>query len=149
MKKFLILVSLLFPVLMYAQKKKGPPTTYDLLIGTYTKGKSKGIYVYRFYAEKGRLEYLNEIDGVSNPSYLTVSDDNKFVYAVNENGKDGEVSAFKFNAKQGKLEFINKQSSLGADPCYISVDKDMKNAFVANYNGGNVCVLPINKDGSL
>jgi len=150
MKKFLILILLVFPVLIFAQKKKpGPPTTYDLLIGTYTKGKSKGIYVYRFYAEKGRLEYLNEIDDVSNPSYLTVSDDNKFVYAVNENGKQGEVSAFKFNAKQGKLEFINKQSSLGADPCFISVDKDMKNAFVANYSSGNVCVLPINKDGSL
>jgi 6-phosphogluconolactonase len=150
MKKFLILISLLFPVLIYAQKRKpGPPTTYDLLIGTYTKGKSKGIYVYRFYAEKGRLAYLNEIDDVSNPSYLTVSANNKFVYAVNENGKAGEVSAFKFNAKQGKLEFINKQSSLGADPCYISVDEDQKNAFVANYSSGNIAVLPINKDGSL
>jgi len=149
MRKFLILIALLCPVLIYAQKKKGPPTTFDLLIGTYTKGKSKGIYVYRFYAEKGRLEYLNEIDGVSNPSYLTVTDDNKFVYAVNENGKQGEVSAFKFNARLGKLEFINKQSSLGADPCYISVDKDRKNAFIANYSSGTIAVMPINKDGSL
>jgi 6-phosphogluconolactonase len=137
-------------VLIYAQKKKaGPPSTFDLLIGTYTKGKSKGIYVYRFYAEKGRLEYLNEIDDISNPSYLTVSNNNKFVYAVNEDGKKGEVSAFKFDAKQGKLEFINKQSSLGADPCYISVDKAQKNAFIANYSSGSLAVLPINKDGSL
>jgi 6-phosphogluconolactonase len=150
MRKFLILISLLFPVLIYAQKKKaGPPSTFDLLIGTYTKGKSKGIYVYRFYAEKGRLEYLNEIDDISNPSYLTVSNNNKFVYAVNEDGKKGEVSAFKFDAKQGKLEFINKQSSLGADPCYISVDKAQKNAFIANYSSGSLAVLPINKDGSL
>jgi 6-phosphogluconolactonase len=150
MKKFLILIILVFPVLIYAQKKKaGPPTTFDLLIGTYTKGKSKGIYVYRFYAETGRLAYLNEIDGVDNPSYLAVSDNNKFVYAVNENGKLGEVSAFKFDAKQGKLEFINKKSSLGADPCYISVDKDQKSAFVANYSSGSIAVLPINKDGSL
>jgi 6-phosphogluconolactonase len=150
MRKFLILISILFPVLIYAQKKKaGPPTTFDLLIGTYTKGKSKGIYVYRFYAEKGRLEYLNQIDGVDNPSYLTVASNNKFVYAVNENGKLGEVSAFKFDARQGKLEFINKQSSLGADPCYIAVDEDQKNAFIANYSSGTIAVLPINKDGSL
>ena len=150
MKKFLILISLLFPVLIYAQKKKaGPPSTFDLLIGTYTKGKSKGIYVYRFYTETGRTAYLNEIDDVSNPSYLTVSSNNKFVYAVNENGKDGEVSAFKFDAKQGKLQFINKKSSLGADPCYISVDKDQKSAFVANYSSGTIAVLPIEKDGSL
>ncbi|MCR8559125.1 lactonase family protein [Mucilaginibacter sp. BJC16-A38] len=149
MKKFLVLISLLFPALIYAQKKKTGPTSFDLLIGTYTKGKSKGIYVYRFYPESGRTAYLNEIDDVSNPSYLTVANNNKFVYAVNENGKNGEVSAFKFDAKQGKLEFINKQSSLGADPCYISVDKDQKSAFVANYSSGTIAVLPINKDGSL
>jgi 6-phosphogluconolactonase len=148
MKKILVALLLVFPILTYAQKKNMTPSTYDLLIGTYTKGKSKGIYVYRFYAETGRLAYLNEIDEVSNPSYLTVANNNKFVYAVNENDK-GEVSAFKFDAKQGKLEFINKQSSLGASPCYISVDKAQKNAFIANYSSGTIAVLPINKDGSL
>jgi 6-phosphogluconolactonase len=149
MKKFLLIISLLFPVLIYAQHKKTPPSTYDLLIGTYTKGKSKGIYVYRFYAETGRLAYLNEIDGVDNPSYLCVAANNKFVYAVNEIGKNSEVSAFSFEPKQGKLTFINKEPSGGADPCYISVDKAQKNVFVANYGGGSLAVLPVNKDGSL
>jgi 6-phosphogluconolactonase len=149
MKKFLLIVALLFPVLIYAQKKKTGPTSFDLLIGTYTKGKSKGIYVYRFYAETGKLAYLNEIDDVSNPSYLTVSSNNHFVYAVNENGKNGEVSSFTFNPKQGKLVFINKQSSEGADPCYVSVDKDQKNVFVANYSSGTLGVFPVGADGSL
>jgi 6-phosphogluconolactonase len=149
MKKFLLIISLLFPVLIYAQHKKTAPSTYDLLIGTYTKGKSKGIYVYRFYAETGKLAYLNEIDGVDNPSYLCLSSNNKFVYAVNEIGKNGEVSAFTFEPKQGKLVFINKQSSSGADPCYIAVDKAQKNVFVANYSSGALTVLPVNKDGSL
>jgi 6-phosphogluconolactonase len=149
MRKFLLILSLLFPVCIYAQHKKTAPTTYDLLIGTYTKGKSKGIYVYRFYAETGKLAYLNEIDDVSNPSYLCVSANNKFVYAVNENGKNGEVSSFTFDPKVGTLAFINKQSSAGADPCYVSVDKDQKNVFVANYSSGSLAVFPVNKDGSL
>lgn len=149
MRKLLLIISLICPVFTYAQHKKTAPTTFDLLIGTYTKGKSKGIYVYRFYAEKGKLAYLNEIDGVSNPSYLTLSGDNKFVYAVNEDGKDGAVSSFTFDPKLGKLVFINKQSTSGADPCYVSVDKDQKNVFVANYSSGNLAVLPVNKDGSL
>jgi 6-phosphogluconolactonase len=149
MKKFLVIISLLFPVLIYAQKKKTAPSTYDLLIGTYTKGTSKGIYVYRFYAETGKVAYLNEIDDVSNPSYLTASADNKFVYAVNENDKDGEVSAFTFEPKVGKLTFINKQPSGGNGPCYVSEDKDQKNVFVANYGSGTLAVLPVNKDGSL
>jgi 6-phosphogluconolactonase len=149
MRKLLVIISLLFPVLIYAQHKKTAPSTYDLLIGTYTKGKSKGIYVYRFYVETGRLAYLNEIDGVDNPSYLTVSSNNKFVYAVNEIGKNGEVSSFSFEPKLGKLVFINKQPSGGADPCYVSEDKDQKNVFIANYSSGTLAVLPVNKDGSL
>jgi 6-phosphogluconolactonase len=149
MKKFLLIISLVFPVLTFAQHKKTAPSTYDLLIGTYTGGKSKGIYVYRFYVETGRLAYLDESDGVDNPSYLAVSDNNKFVYAVNEGGKGGEVSAFTFKPKSGKLEAINKQPSSGSGPCYVSVDKDQKNVFVANYSSGSLNVFPLNKDGSL
>ena len=149
MKNFLIIFSLLFPTLTFAQHKQKFPSTYDLLIGTYTTGSSKGVYVYRFYTESGRLAYLSEIDDVKNPSYLCVSGDNKFVYAVNETGKNGEVSAFSFEPKQGKLAFINKQSSGGADPCYISEDKAQKNVFVANYSSGSLSVLPVNQDGSL
>ena len=149
MKKFLLILSLLFPAFIYAQHKKAAPSTYDLIIGTYTGGKSKGIYVYRFYVETGKLAYLNEIDGVNNPSYLAVSADNRFVYAVNEGGKGGEVSAFTFVPKSGKLEAINKQPSSGSGPCYVSVDKAQKNVFVANYSSGSLNVFPLNKDGSL
>ncbi|MDB5151283.1 MAG: lactonase family protein [Mucilaginibacter sp.] len=147
MKKLLLVISLLFPVLAYAQKPA--PSTYDLLIGTYTKGTSKGILVYRFYTETGRLAYLSQIEGVSNPSYLCVSKNNQYVYAVNEDGKNGGVSSFSFQPTDGKLTLLNRQTSAGSDPCYISVDEDQKNVFVANYSSGSLSVLPINKDGSL
>jgi 6-phosphogluconolactonase len=146
MKKLLLFISLALPVLGFAQKKT--PTTFDLLIGTYTKGESKGIYVYRFYEESGKMAYLSEITGVSNPSYLCVANNNKFVYAVNEIDKGGAVSSFKFDAHTGKIELINTQK-VGDGPAYISIDKDQKNAFVANYGSGSLSVAPINKDGSL
>jgi 6-phosphogluconolactonase len=146
MKKLLLIVMLLASGLIYAQKPA--PKTYDLVIGTYTKGTSKGIYVYRFYTETGKLAYLSQV-ATSNPSYLCVSSNNKFVYAVNEDGKDGGVSSFGFDAKTGVLTPINNQPSQGADPCYISVDKAQKNIFVANYSSGNLSVLPVNADGSL
>ena len=149
MKKFLLMLALASPLFTYAQKKDKTPSTYDVLIGTYTKGKSKGILVYRFYEESGKLAYLNQIEGVSNPSYLCLSKDNHFVYAVNEDGKDGGVSSFTFEPNEGKLAFLNRQASKGADPCYISVDEDRKNVFVANYSSGSLAVLPVNKDGSL
>jgi 6-phosphogluconolactonase len=148
MKKFLLIIAMLSPALTFAQNKKAGPKTFDLVVGTYTTGKSKGIVVYRFYAETGKLAYLSEIDGVNNPSYLTLSANNKFIYAVNELPK-GEVSAFSFEPKTGKMTFINKQSTLGADPCHISVDKAQKNLIIANYSRGNVAVMPLNKDGSI
>lgn len=148
MKKILILISMLSPVLGIAQKKPVFPKTFDLVVGAYTSGSSKGIAVYRFYTETGRLAYLNQIDGISNPSYLAVSKNNKFVYAVNENDQ-GEVSSFSFEPKTGKLTFINKVSTLGGSPCFVSVDKNQKNLFVANYSGGNIAVLPLNEDGSI
>jgi 6-phosphogluconolactonase len=148
MKKIILVMAMLTPLLTYAQKKKKGPSSYNLVIGTYTTGTSKGIAVYRFYPESGRLAYLSQIDGVDNPSYLTLSKNNKFIYAVNELTQ-GEVSSFSFDAKTGKIGFINKESSAGADPCYIAVDKAQKNIFVANYSSGTVAVLPLNKDGSI
>lgn len=148
MKNSWLIAALLFPMAALAQKQKPLPKTYDLVVGTYTSGSSKGISVYRFYAESGRLAYLSQIDNVSNPSYLTISSDNKHVYAVNE-GTEGAVSSFSFEPKTGQLTFINKQPTLGADPCYVSVDKANKSLFVANYSGGNISVLPLKEDGSI
>ncbi|MDN5285343.1 MAG: lactonase family protein [Mucilaginibacter sp.] len=149
MKKIVLIIALLSPLFTYAQKnKKKGPSTYDLVIGTYTTGKSKGIAVYRFYAESGRLAYLSQIDGVVNPSFLTLSKNNKFIYSVNELPK-GEVSSFSFEPKTGKMALINKQPSEGADPCYIAVDKAQKNIFVANYSSGTVAVMPLGKNGSI
>jgi 6-phosphogluconolactonase len=147
MKRFFLIAVLLISVQAFAQKTA--PTSYDLVVGTYTKGTSKGIYVYRFYTETGKLAYLSRIDDVSNPSYVCVSKDNHFIYAVNEDGKDGGVSAFTFDPHVGTMKLLNRQPSAGADPCYISIDEDRKNAFVANYSSGSLAVLPINKDGSL
>jgi len=151
MKKLLLIAALLFSASVFAQKKDQTPKTYDLLIGTYTTGESKGIYVYRFYTETGKTAYLAEVDDIDNPSYLCINNKNNFVYSVNEVGADrkGSVSSFSFEPKTGKITLVNKQPSTGTGPCYISIDKAQKHAFVANYASGALSVLPINKDGSL
>jgi len=153
MKKSLLIIGLLFSVHVFAQKKSkdNTPKTYDLLIGTYTTGDSKGIYVYRFYTETGRVAYLNQVEGIDNPSYLCVASNNRFVYSVNEVGADrkGSVSSFSFEPQTGKIALLNKQASTGTGPCYISIDKKRSHVFVANYQSGALSVLPVNKDGSL
>ncbi len=130
-----------------------------LFIGTYTKkeghvdGKAAGIYLYAQNAETGKLTYQSVAKDVINPSFLTLSSDGNFLYAVNETGPDvdstGSICAFAIDPETKALRLLNKQSSHSFAPCHISVDKKNRFAFVANYVGGKVVVYPIEKDGSL
>ena len=146
-KLFLILIS----VLSIASLKAQNPIYY-LLVGTYTDGGANdGIYVYRFNPNKGEATFVSKTSGVQNPSWLCISKDGKFVYAVNENSGDkpGEVSAFAFDKKKGELTLLNKQPTDGFAPASIIVDAAGKNVITANYNGGNITVFKTNADGSL
>lgn len=122
-----------------------------LFAGTYTNGKSKGIYIYKFNSDSGTLKLVSVTENVENPSYLAFHPNKKNVYSVNENGgsKPGEVSSFVFDEATGNLRFLNKQPSGGDHPCYISVDKTGKYLLVGNYSGGTLSALPIKADGSL
>lgn len=122
-----------------------------LFVGTYTNSGSKGIYVYRFNAATGKAKLVSNTDSVVNPSYLAISPNKKFVYAVNEtNGKNpGSVSAFAFNKNTGRLKFINQQLTGGDDPCYVNVHKSNDWVLVGNYSGGSASAFRVNADGSL
>lgn len=146
MKKTLLALLLLCSLTAAAQKEP------YLLIGTYTSGKSEGIYVYKFNSTTAGNSLVS-VTKTSNPSYLAVSPNKKMVYAVNENADStmhtvgGNISAFSF--KNGKLTELNKQPSGGKHPCYVAVDKTGKWVFAGNYTSGSVGLLKIKKDGSL
>ncbi len=120
-----------------------------LLVGTYTSGSSKGIYIYRFDTESGTAAYVSEIE-TSNPSYLAISPDEHFVYSVNENPeKEAMANAFAFDKQTGTLKFMNKYPTGSAGPCYINTDRNGRFVATANYSGGTVSVFPLATDGSL
>lgn len=124
---------------------------YFLLVGTYDSPKSEGIYVYRFNTKNGDSKAVSQIK-LSNASYITVSPDEKFVYSVNENGKNasgGKVSSFSFDKTTGGLIFINSEFSGGDHPCYIETDKSGKWVFAGNYSTGNLAVFPVSENGGL
>lgn len=129
----------------------GVAQEYSLLIGTYTGSGSKGIYVYRFNAKNGTATWVNNTDTASNPSYLAVAPNGKYVYAVNETvtPDSGSVSAYAFDKTTGALTFLNTQPAGGDAPCYIALDKSGRWAVVANYVGGNRAALPIAADGKI
>ena len=124
-----------------------------LFIGTYTGSGSKGIYVYKFNSQTGKASWVSNTDSstASNPSYLSVTPNGKYVYAVFEDGdqKNGHVAAYSFNRATGNLSFINKELSGGDHPCYVSTTNNNKWVAVANYTGGSASVFGVNADGSL
>jgi len=123
-------------------------------VGTYTSGKSEGIYLYRLDLASGKLKHEATTKGVKDPSFIALGPGRRNLYAVNEvedfgGKKSGALSSFAVDQSTGKLRLLNQQPSLGGAPCYVDVDRGGRFVLVANYSGGNVAVLPIRSDGSL
>jgi 6-phosphogluconolactonase len=130
--------------MMQAQENKS-----NLLIGTYTNScESKGIYVYEFDTNSGDFSFKNASEQLINPSYLSISNDNKMVYAVSENDKkESGAIALKYNREDGKLDILNKSDGKGAGSCYII--NDDATVLTANYGSGSISVFGKNNDRSL
>lgn len=130
-----------------------------VFVGTYTEklghvnGKAAGIYTCRLDMATGELTVVDSMNGIRNPSFLTVSPDKKYLYAVAENGGKpeepfGSVVAYKIT-EGGKLTKINEVSSYGAAPCHIATDITGKRVYVSNYSTGNLVSYSVKADGSL
>lgn len=126
-----------------------------MFVGTYTRtGASEGIYVFRMDNESGGMTQVHVEGGISNPSFLAIHPNQKYLYAVAEVSESsgvpgGALIAYEIDPSTGSLKRINQQSTGGPGPCHVSIDATGKYAIVANYGGGSVCMLPVNEDGSL
>jgi len=126
--------------------------SHRLYIGTYTRGESRGIYVAELDTRTGKLSQPRLAAETPNPSFLAIAANGQRLYAANEVGqfngeKTGSVTAFAIDPTTGDLEQLNAQSSGGTGPCYVAVAP--ANVFVANYGGGSVARLPLDKRGAL
>ncbi len=120
-----------------------PVKNYLIYIGTYTPG----IYIYSMSPITGELKKLGVSPNTSNPSFLAIHPNKKWIFSVNENS-NGTVSAFRIKDSI-TLESINSVPSKGDAPCYVSIDISGKYLLTANYNSGSVASFPIKSDGSL
>ena len=130
------------------------PGELPFYVGTYTSGKSKGIYLCSLNLTSGEIKHVATTEGVKDPSFVAVAPSQRYLYAVNEveefgGKKSGALSSFAIDRRTGNLKLLNQQPSLGGAPCYVFVDRGGRFVLVANYVGGNVAVLPIRSDGSL
>ena len=141
-----------------AAPARAAASSYFVYVGTYTAGKSKGIYGYRFDPKTGQLTATGLAAEMVNPSFLITDPQHRFLYAVTEMGQErgansyktnGSISSYSIDPKTGALTFLNKVDSGGGGPCHLVVDKTGKMLFVANYGSGNVASFAIKADGSI
>ena len=125
-----------------------PAQSTLVYVGVYTRPPSKGISAYRLDAASGRMTPLGLAAETSNPTFLAVHPNRKFLYAANEEA-DGGVSAFAIDPSSGRLKPLNRVSSRGAGPCHVAVDQAGNWLYAANYNSGSIAAFPIRADGSL
>lgn len=123
--------------------------------------RGKGITVFAFDEKNGELIRLSEKGGVDNPTYLTVHEGNRCVYANSEvfGWNEGTISAYRLDPRSGGLSYINKQPALGSILAHNSLDRSGRFVFVANYSvyaepddtlpDQSVVVIPIRSDGGL
>ncbi|MBX6320424.1 MAG: lactonase family protein [Rhodospirillaceae bacterium] len=119
--------------------------------------RGKGIAVFAFDEDSGRLTALAETRGIDNPTYLSIHAGNGCLYANSEvfGWAEGTVSAYRIDPATGRLTYLNKQPTLGSITAHNSIDRSGRHLLVANYAMGrelpdqSVVVLPIRSDGSL
>ncbi len=130
------------------------PEAVSVYVGTYAAADKPGIHQLELDLATGELRAKAVTSGLASPSYLAFHPSRRFLYAVSEvseyeGQKTGAVAAFAVDPKTGALTLLNRQASGGDGPCYITVAPSGRYAFVANYGGGTVSVLPIGPDGKL
>ena len=130
------------------------PKEYFVYFGTYTGPKSKGIYRARLDVATGKLSAAELAAECSDPSFLALNPNGKFLYAIDERSDpkktpDRGVGAYALDAHTGALSLLNQQSAGGPGPAHLTIDVTGRSVLVANYGGGSVAALPIGADGRL
>lgn len=144
MKK-LITMLLLIPCLLSWQSPQNDEIT--LLIGTYTGKGSQGIYTCRFNQQSGEFSQPQLLVEVANPSFLTLSEDEKYLYAVSEGWQAPALNAYRYDSKTRSATLINSQPTHGGSPCHVALHQGY--AYTANYMGGSLTAFKLGKDGAL
>jgi 6-phosphogluconolactonase len=142
----------------FEQQPTGAPSgTVWLYIGTYTPH-GEGIYLCELNLSTGKLNVLRLVapalpavgttPSTASPSTIALDPTRTHLYAGNEYGPPGAVSAYSINRLTGDLTLLNVQPALGA-PAHVSVDRNGKYLFSAEYSGSWFEVFPILPAGLL
>ncbi|WP_017796475.1 lactonase family protein [Oceanobacillus kimchii] len=116
--------------------------TFIGFAGTYTRKTSEGIYRFTLNTDTKQFEQVEVAEKVDNPTYLTISEDKKYLYSVAQEESMGGVKSFQINPEKSELSLINGQLVEGAPPCHLDVRGEV--LVTGNYHKGDIGVHLLN-----
>ncbi|MDN6168292.1 MAG: lactonase family protein [Lactococcus lactis] len=120
----------------------------ELLLGTYTRRKSEGVYQVELNTEEKKLENLSLLAKVGSPTYLAKNDKENIIYSiVNEDGHGGVLSLVQ--NEDGNYVRQSTLVSEGPSPAYIAFDNQRNFIYTSNYHKGEVAVYSSDHSGNL
>lgn len=136
---------------------KDADTPITAYVGTYTRteghvdGKAEGIYRVQLDELNGAISEKTVVAEIPNPSFVKLSADKHYLYAVSELAHADEPTGFvhAFRVKDGALTEISKLPTDGKAPCHLEIDKSGDYLLASNYVGGVAKMYRIAEDGSL
>lgn len=114
----------------------------QILIGTYTRNESQGIYALDLDENSQQLVNLRLIAPAQNPTYLDFDAETKTLYSVMQEGDAGGVGVWDFHDQAILKE---KYLSETTPPCYVKYDRKEQCIYDANYHLGSVHVYKNNE----
>ncbi|NHN96294.1 beta-propeller fold lactonase family protein [Acetobacter thailandicus] len=109
--------------------------------------RGNGINVYVVTRQSGEWNLIQSLDGLVNPSFLTIDEKRSVLYSVH--GDSSEISSYRINPHSGQITPLNTVQTGGKNPVHLAIDPTGKFMVVPNHISSNIAVIAINADGSL
>jgi 6-phosphogluconolactonase len=113
-------------------------------IGSFTAAGGPGIVLAEVAPDSGALTPVCSVNGLADPSWLTVSPDGGTLYAVSETA-EGAVAAYR--VLDDKVEPLGHPVPVGGGPTHLGLYDG--HVLTADYGSGSVTAVPVRPDGTL
>lgn len=124
-------------------------SSHLVYLGTYTRtGGSRGIYAVRLDAETGALSPPLAVAETTDPAWLALTPDGRFLYALH--GSEAQAIGYAVDAATAALTPLPVTPAPAAQPpSHLAVDATGRALLAANYRDGHVSAMSIRPDGTL
>ena len=128
-------------------------SSHLIYLGTYTRDTpSRGIYAIRLDGDAGVFTSPELVAETANPTWLTLSPDQRFLYAVH--ASPAQALGFRIESGSARLTPVPTEKwevgpEASVSPSHLTVDGSGRVLLAANYHEGFVASIPIRPEGAL